>query len=267
MDGAAPVFAGTASFTTTTTTTTTMSRSSATKAETLATLSPPESFGIVEQGVYRANLPHPLSFPFLKHLNLKTVLMLSQESPTRVVTQFFEDNQVELVQLGMRVFKPTEASWKPCSEELVKEALETVLCRAAHPLLICGASGVHAVGVVVGCLRKLQGWSLSSIVNEYRSYAGTKTRYVDEQFIELFDIDLVQVPADPERVYLPSWYHVYQQFAEEDRQRFRSASARGEITRDGILSHATLSYWKYYFATCTAPLCSSELACDRSDSA
>ncbi|KAK4529973.1 hypothetical protein CCYA_CCYA03G0830 [Cyanidiococcus yangmingshanensis] len=230
---------------------------------TLATLSPPDSFGIVERGVYRSNLPHPLSFPFLKQLNLKTVLLLSQESPTRVVTQFFEDNHVELLHLGMRIFKPSEASWKPCPEELVKEALEIVLYRPAHPLLICGASGVHAVGVVVGCLRKLLGWSLSSIVNEYRSYAGAKMRYVDEQFIELFDTDLVHVSADPDKIWLPSWYQVYDQYAEEDRQLFSSAKARGDISRDGILTKATLGYWKYYFAVAAAPLCTCEQVVDR----
>jgi protein tyrosine/serine phosphatase len=226
----------------------------------LATLSPPDSFGIVESGVFRSNLPHPLSFPFLKQLNLKTVLLLSQESPTRVVTQFFEDNHVELLHLGMRIFKPTEASWKPCPEELVKEALEIILYRPAHPLLICGASGVHAVGVVVGCLRKLLGWSLSSIVNEYRGYAGTKMRYVDEQFIELFDIDLVHVPADPGGAYLPTWYQVYDRYAEEDRQLFGAAKDRGDINKDGMLTKATLSYWKYYFAVAAAPLCTAEPA-------
>jgi tyrosine-protein phosphatase OCA1 len=49
---------------------------------------------------------------------------------------------------------------------------------------------------VVGCLRKLQRWNLSSILEEYRRYAGAKVRLLNEQFIELFDTDLVRVPVN-----------------------------------------------------------------------
>jgi len=43
-----------------------------------------------------------------------------------------------------------------------------------------------ASGVVVGCLRKLQGWSIASIFNEYDRYAQGKGES-DLQFIERFD--------------------------------------------------------------------------------
>lgn len=52
------------------------------------------------------------------------------------------------------------------------------------------------VGTIVGCLRKLQRWNLTSIFEEYRRYAGPKVRVLNEQFIELFDTDLVRVPID-----------------------------------------------------------------------
>ncbi|ORX63430.1 hypothetical protein K493DRAFT_250082, partial [Basidiobolus meristosporus CBS 931.73] len=35
----------------------------------------------------------------------------------------------------------------------------------------------------------------------YRSYSGNKARYINEQFIELFDMDLVTLPAE-----LPEWF-------------------------------------------------------------
>ena len=49
-------------------------------------------------------------------------------------------------------------------------------------------------GVIIGCLRKLQRWSFLSIFEEYRRFAGQQ--YVQqhqqhEQFVELFDTDLV----------------------------------------------------------------------------
>lgn len=49
---------------------------------------------------------------------------------------------------------------------------------------------------MVGCYRKLQRWALSSILEEYRRYAGMKVRVLNEQFIELFDTDLVSITAE-----------------------------------------------------------------------
>jgi tyrosine-protein phosphatase OCA1 len=57
-----------------------------------------------------------------------------------------------------------------------------------------------SVGAVVGCLRKIQQWHLSSIFEEYRRFAGSKVRLQNEQFIELFDTDLVTIPPNP-----PAW--------------------------------------------------------------
>lgn len=46
----------------------------------------------------------------------------------------------------------------------------------------------HRTGCLVGCLRKVQNWSLTSIFDEYRRFAGTKVRMLDQQFMELFDV-------------------------------------------------------------------------------
>ena len=95
------------------------------------------------------------------------------------------------------------------------------------------------LGTVVGCLRKLQRWNLTSIFEEYRRYAGSKVvswkkaifkfkfpflitldfqtrhshqvsnpilppifiqRLLNEQFIEFFDTDLVKIPENK-----PKW--------------------------------------------------------------
>ena len=54
-------------------------------------------------------------------------------------------------------------------------------------------------GTMIGCLRKLQGWNLTSTLEEYRRHAGPKIRVLNEQFIELFDTDLVMVPPGAPR--------------------------------------------------------------------
>ncbi|KAG1448743.1 hypothetical protein G6F56_008857 [Rhizopus delemar] len=60
--------------------------------------------------------------------------------------------------------------------------------------------GKHRIGCLVGCLRRIQNWSMTSIFDEYRRFAGTKV-LADQEFIEMFDRTLV--PYDP--TYKPAW--------------------------------------------------------------
>ncbi|KAF8414160.1 hypothetical protein HHK36_002159 [Tetracentron sinense] len=57
-----------------------------------------------------------------------------------------------------------------------------------HPLLIHCKRGKHRTGCVVGCLRKLQNWCLSSVFDEYQRFAAAKARVSDQRFMELFDV-------------------------------------------------------------------------------
>lgn len=52
------------------------------------------------------------------------------------------------------------------SEELVKDTLEFVLDKDNLPCLIMDSSGVYETGIVVACLRRLQGWTLSACLAE-----------------------------------------------------------------------------------------------------
>ena len=152
---------------------------------------PPEAFGMVTSDIYRSAFISPISYPFIKSLNLKTILILSSESPTRLFTSFAEELGIRILSLGMQ--RPTN-NWKPISEELVKEGIEFILDPKHQPALITCSTGIHETGVFVAILRKYQNWNLNSILMEYKSFAGTKSRYVNEQFIEAFDIDLLAVP-------------------------------------------------------------------------
>ncbi|KAF9099674.1 hypothetical protein BGX29_006988 [Mortierella sp. GBA35] len=223
-------------------------------------LTPPEQFGIVEPGLYRSDTLHPSHFPFIRSLNLKTAILLTPELPSRAMSNFFEENQIRLIDLALGSWKnnsntignnvgsntstdaagagatgsgaggadstsggggggggggntftlttpsipaaPFQTSWwKPLSEELIKEGLEMILDVNNYPIMVMDTSGIHEIGTFMGCLRRLQHWNLSSIIVEYRAYAGNKARYVNEQFIELFDIDWITLPAN-----LPTWW-------------------------------------------------------------
>ena len=56
----------------------------------------------------------------------------------------------------------------------IVEALRHILDVRNHPLLIHCNKGKHRTGCVVGCLRKTLQWSMTSVFDEYRRFAGTK---------------------------------------------------------------------------------------------
>lgn len=183
---------------------------------TLPTLCPPDKFGIVEPRIYRSNQLYPINFPFVQQLRLKTVVRLSPDAPNKMVTTFFNDNNIKLVHLGLSSLDRKSVSTEPVSEELIKEALELALDVDTHPVMLSCTSGIHQTGTLVGCLRRLQGYNLTSILQEYQGFSGDSARFANEQMIELFDVDLVTLPP-PHK--LPSWFLDCMQLREEERMR------------------------------------------------
>ncbi|SCV72250.1 BQ2448_4944 [Microbotryum intermedium] len=146
-------------------------------------LIPPPNFGMVEDSLYRSGQPSELNFPFLEKLALKSIICLT----------FLDDQGIKLYHLGVE----NAVNYDPITEEVVLQALDLVLNPANAPLMVMCNLGRHRTGTVVGIFRKLQRWNLASILEEYRRFAGPKVRVLNEQFIELFDGDLVSVPLPP----------------------------------------------------------------------
>lgn len=157
---------------------------------------PPVSFGLVEEGLYRSALPTEINYPFLERLGLKTIIYLypDEEIDAQLMT-FLEDHDINLITLGEHDDKRSK-SWAPVGEETVLAALERIVDSSHYPLLITDGTGKHRTGTVVACLRKLQRWNLTSIFEEYRRFTKHKVRVQNEQFIELFDTDLVHLPPE-----------------------------------------------------------------------
>ncbi|KAF9436203.1 hypothetical protein BGZ76_004587 [Entomortierella beljakovae] len=128
--------------------------------------------------------------------------------------------------------------WKPLSEELIKEGLEMILDSNNYPIIVMDTSGIHEIGTFMGCLRRLQHWNFSSIIVEYRAYAGSKARYVNEQFIELFDIDWITLPEC-----LPTWWIEKEQMwreEEEERELQLEQEKEAEARRQNEQQHEQL---------------------------
>eukprot|EP00048_Salpingoeca_helianthica_P006860 m.103565 g.103565 ORF g.103565 m.103565 type:complete len:209 (-) comp14152_c0_seq1:61-687(-) len=161
--------------------------------------SPPVAFGIVERDVYRTNMPVLANFGYLQRLRIKTALVLSPEKPLKEFEDFITENNIEMIHQGAEAWH-AETTWKPVSDELVKESLEAIINPAKRPIIIICTSGRHQTGIVVGCLRRLQRWCLTSIFHEYCMFAGEHARLAAQHYIEQFDPDFIALPP-----ILPPW--------------------------------------------------------------
>lgn len=254
-----------------TTATSSTNASSITEQE-LEVLEPPQNFAMVEPRLYRSSLPGPggggggggtglsaaassssssssaLSSShasFLRGLRLRTVIILSSEKPGRSVTRLLARVGARVVHTGLSGWSlldgasTTSLSWKPMADEVVKETVELILQRHNYPILLCDVGGVYNVGMVVACLRRLQGWTLTSTINEYRSFAAGRPRYINELFIELFDTDLITVPQNP-----PDWFVNLARADVTDYDQFQFLVAHNRLDQYGTLVR-DYEPWRY----------------------
>lgn len=164
-----------------------------------STLRPPDNFAMVCPGVYRSSFPSSKHFEFLRTIGLKTVLTLVQEEEYPAANRdFFKQEKIRFLQIGI---PGNKEPFVTIPDEKIRRALSVVLDKRNHPLLIHCNKGKHRTGCLVGCLRKMQCWSSTSIFEEYRRFSFPKSRAMDQLFIELFQPDWTCV----ETMHLPAW--------------------------------------------------------------
>ncbi|GFY97571.1 phosphotyrosine protein phosphatases superfamily protein [Actinidia rufa] len=180
---------------------------------------PPLNFAMVDSGIFRSGFPDTANFAFLQTLGLRSIICLCPEPYPEANAQFVDSNGIQLFQFGMESYKEPFVN---IPEDTIREALKVVLgmlntfntsalcfcqcivrvggfayslfiitCNADvknHPILIHCKRGKHRTGCLVGCLRKLQRWCLSSVFDEYQRFAAAKARVSDQRFMELFDV-------------------------------------------------------------------------------
>ncbi|XP_015696537.1 probable tyrosine-protein phosphatase DSP4 isoform X1 [Oryza brachyantha] len=169
-------------------------------------LVPPLNFAMVDHGVYRSGFPDVSNLPFLESLRLRSVLCLCPEPYPDANQEFLRAHGIRLFKFGIDGSKELgfgtenrcclQEPFVNIPEDRIREALEVVLDVTNHPVLIHCKRGKHRTGCVVGCLRKLQRWCLTSIFDEYQRFAAAKARVSDLRFMELFDTSsLKHLPA------------------------------------------------------------------------
>lgn len=180
---------------------------------------PPLNFLLVEDGIYRSGFPMPIHYDFLQQLGIKTIIYLGdlgiekkkdkpkdkskdklkegkKEKKDKHGSLEILDNYKSWLSTTHITFHhlPMESSQEPFllkerdeqCQRLLTTALELMLDKRNHPILMHSNKGKHRIGVLVGLMRKiLQGWCLSGIFEEYEKFAMGKSEY-DLEFIEMW---------------------------------------------------------------------------------
>jgi tyrosine-protein phosphatase SIW14 len=176
---------------------------------------------MVAAGIYRCGHPNKKNFSFIKELNIKTILYLCPEKYRADNQEFCRKEGISVehmsilrrnsssrgvgvgVGVGVGAGRSETGTLGAYSEgdpfayidaQMVAEALAVLVDRRRHPVLVHCHKGDHGAGCIVGCFRRLQQWSLSSTLAEYRQFAMGSPRSLPQRFVDLFD------PRDPRGV-------------------------------------------------------------------
>jgi len=153
-------------------------------------LFPPLQYQCVEEGLYRSGFPSETNYLFLSSLKLKTLVILGDECPLALI-DFLGEEGITAVFIGSSNRIQQAAGYESVGEEMVIKALKLLMRAKHYPVLVTCKTGRALTGCVIACLRKMQGWALISIFEEYRRFAGYKPQQKYEEFIELFDTDVL----------------------------------------------------------------------------
>ncbi|AOA63499.1 Protein required for replication of Brome mosaic virus [Komagataella phaffii CBS 7435] len=172
-------------------------------------LVPPDNYGLVEDGLYRCSKLDALNCAFLETLRLQSIILLDPEKPHKKLRQWAEEQGIVLHHLGgignsnsmnpVQDFSIKKQDWMLLKPTMVIRIFELILDQRNYNILI-----VDKTETVVGILRRIQKWSFSSIIEEYRLNAGGKYNYFAENFLELITVELksyreeVPTQEDPE---------------------------------------------------------------------
>ena len=157
-------------------------------------LEPPDSFGIVTQSISRCGAISPAHFSFLSNYDFKTVLFINEDNPIQKIADYFKGRGIKYSRIGI-YSQRSSLQWRTQLDELVKLSLQYILNRDNHPMLISSSSTLHLC-TIIGCLRKMQGWDLCSIMDEFRRYTPDQTFSLYKNYIEMFDFDIVNIPEN-----------------------------------------------------------------------
>lgn len=196
----------------------------------LPPLIPPFRHCMIESGLYRGAYPSLKNLRYMKRLNLRTMLSLipitsndevksniknknknnskknyknnknnkiNATTSIKDLSEYCKNEQIHHIIHHVDKYDDGKFSHTP---QLVASILSILIDPKYHPLFIHCRDGAHNTGIVVMCLRRLQNWTLSAILDEFIRYTKTNDiSFKEKQFVESFH-STVTVP-----LIIPTW--------------------------------------------------------------
>lgn len=155
-------------------------------------LDPPDGYGIVNESISRCGPISPANFSFLSLYSFKTVLFIGEDNPQERIVDFLKKNDSKYHRISVYSQRST-LQWRTQMDELVKLALEFIIDKNNHSLLISSSSAL-LISTIIACMRKIQGWSFTSITDEFRRFTPDQPLSLYKNYVENFDFDLIHFP-------------------------------------------------------------------------
>lgn len=170
---------------------------------------PPTGFYYIDHDIYRGLTPitrQNMTF-LLQDLQINTIINVSNDVlDISSLSAMNEEVVVHNMHQGEDFLHMRVAS----AEDYIKRAMELILCSQSVFILGSQQLSCHVDMVLVAILRRLQKWSLTSVLSEFRTNVG-QSLFDVEQFIEYFDTDLIDLPPS-----LPDYLLAYESLMEEE---------------------------------------------------
>lgn len=170
-----------------------------------------------------------INFAFLETLQLKSILILDNETPVmKNFDNFMSLNNIKLIKFESefldRELGETNSEWMVFKTETIQRVTKVLLNQNYYNLLM-----IDKTNVIVGILRKMCKWSCSSIIAEYRLLSGKNSNYYSEVFLDLVTIELM--PPNPSTKRRKSFY---QDTMESQLSQLKGTEDMMEIDDDDI---------------------------------
>lgn len=126
----------------------------------------PYEYRIIESRLYSARTAPEFSYPFIKSLELNTIVLLDPAAPSQSLREFVQSENINLVHLIPETWRPShESSQHHQTWISISEGLKYCFDKRNYPLLIIGSEVIRAI------IRKLQNWTTSAVLNELNAYS------------------------------------------------------------------------------------------------
>lgn len=143
----------------------------------------PLKYGSLGDGLYRSSYPTSRTLPFISTLGLKSMICLSPLDIQSDLRDFCDVSKIILVEAEVGI---NQEPFTCMSSLMINDVIAFLLSPENRPCLLFCTKGTHRVNCVISCIRKAQGWSMSSITQEYELFSGEEISSLDLQFVDRY---------------------------------------------------------------------------------